>query len=223
MFKNIKIYEWISSGIMLLVLVFGLYLSFNSPEYFTNTYVPEDGLLENMTALFLFFIALVMGWRLFKFRKGKSWLWMFTHIMVFLLFIFGAGEEISWGQRIFGIESSEFFEEHNTQDEMNLHNLEIGGVRLNTLIFSQLLSLALVCYFFIIPLIYPKWKWLKKLVNNFGLFLPNWHQSLFFLLCTIIVLLIPSDKKWELLELSFSFAFLVTVLNPFNADVIYTK
>ncbi len=32
-------------------------------------------------------------------------------------------EEISWGQRIFGIESSEFFIQHSTQKETNIHNL----------------------------------------------------------------------------------------------------
>lgn len=218
---NVKTYEWIIGELLLLVLVVGLYFSFKDPNYFTNTYVPEDGLFENLTAVFLFFISIVMAWRITKFRKGKSWLWLLTHVGVMLIFFFGAGEEISWGQRIFGIESSEFFEEHNTQEEMNLHNLEIGGVRLNTLIFSQLLSLCLVIYFFFIPLLYPKVQWLKKLIHNFGLFIPQWHHSIFFLLCTIIVLLMPSDKKWELLELSFSIAFLLVTLNPRNGGEVY--
>ena len=40
-----------------------------------------------------------------------------------LIFIFGAGEEISWGQRIFNVESSEYFLENNAQGETNLHNM----------------------------------------------------------------------------------------------------
>ena len=125
---NVKTYEWIIGELLLLVLIVGLYFAIKDPSYFSNTYVPEDGLFENLTAVFLLFISIVMAWRIIKFRKGKSWLWYLTHIGVMLIFFFGAGEEISWGQRIFNIESSEFFEEHNTQDEMNLHNLEIGGV-----------------------------------------------------------------------------------------------
>lgn len=31
-------------------------------------------------------------------------------------------EEISWGQRLFSIESPEFFQQHNYQDEITLHN-----------------------------------------------------------------------------------------------------
>ena len=56
---------------------------------------------------------------------------------------FGAGEEISWGQRIFHIESSKFFNENNSQKETNLHNMIVDGVKLNKLIFSNLLSIEL--------------------------------------------------------------------------------
>lgn len=40
-----------------------------------------------------------------------------------LLFIFAAGEEISWGQRIFGISTPDALLEANRQQETNLHNL----------------------------------------------------------------------------------------------------
>jgi len=44
--------------------------------------------------------------------------------VLLLLFMFFVGmEEISWGQRIIGIETSDFFMEHNHQREFNLHNL----------------------------------------------------------------------------------------------------
>jgi hypothetical protein len=38
----------------------------------------------------------------------------------FLLFV--AGEEMSWGQRLFGLTPPSYFLEHNTQQEMNIHN-----------------------------------------------------------------------------------------------------
>jgi hypothetical protein len=34
-----------------------------------------------------------------------------------------AGEEISWGQRLFGLFPPDVFQEHNDQQELNLHNL----------------------------------------------------------------------------------------------------
>ena len=43
--------------------------------------------------------------------------------IVFGLFSFLAGlEEISWGQRVFNIQSSQFFIENSDQGEINLHN-----------------------------------------------------------------------------------------------------
>lgn len=40
-----------------------------------------------------------------------------------VLFVFGAGEEISWGQRVFGVETPAGLARVNTQQETNLHNL----------------------------------------------------------------------------------------------------
>lgn len=41
-------------------------------------------------------------------------------VALFLLFV--AGEEMSWGQRLLGLTPPSYFLEHNTQQEMNLHN-----------------------------------------------------------------------------------------------------
>jgi hypothetical protein len=43
------------------------------------------------------------------------------------LFFFGFGEEISWGQRIFGIAPPESVEAANSQGELNVHNLDLFG------------------------------------------------------------------------------------------------
>src|SRR5688572_18030880 len=42
-------------------------------------------------------------------------------IALFCLFV--AGEEFSWGQRLLGFGSPEYFLENNFQQELNLHNL----------------------------------------------------------------------------------------------------
>ena len=42
---------------------------------------------------------------------------------------FGFGEEISWGQRIFGIETPAGLKQANSQQETNLHNLKaLSGI-----------------------------------------------------------------------------------------------
>jgi hypothetical protein len=42
-----------------------------------------------------------------------------------ILFFVAFGEEISWGQRVFGLKSPTLFSEKNRQGEINIHNLEI--------------------------------------------------------------------------------------------------
>ena len=78
----------------------------------------EDSILEwgtvvlALIASVFFFISVVLGSR-FAFTLCIAWL-------IFAL------EEISWGQRILGIESPEFFLEHNYQQETNIHNFFIN-------------------------------------------------------------------------------------------------
>lgn len=59
-------------------------------------------------------------------------------------FFFAAGEEVSWGQRLFGLETPEALRAVNTQDETTLHNVE-GVGRLVEVGFALLwITLAVV-------------------------------------------------------------------------------
>lgn len=57
-------------------------------------------------------------------RRGRTGL-MALYALVALTFVLIAGEEISWGQRIFGWETPELLEEVNHQGEANIHNIGI--------------------------------------------------------------------------------------------------
>lgn len=83
----------------------------------------EDGPVEWLSALLLIAAAVVMIAYGIAWVKRKHYLRTAVAIVIALVFFVIAMEEISWGQRIFDIESSEFFLEHNAQDETNLHNL----------------------------------------------------------------------------------------------------
>jgi hypothetical protein len=87
----------------------------------------ENGLVETAGALCLlgasfFFLRLFL-------RSGRDgWLslgakrnWVFLGLA--LLFFFGAGEEISWGQHYLGFDTPEFWESRNVQRELTVHNL----------------------------------------------------------------------------------------------------
>ncbi len=122
-------------GLVLLVLIPGFYLFFTAVPKFEQ-YVQEDGIVEWLTVLGLLLGSFVCFIRFAKLLRKKSTWFLFVTFGLGLFLFFAAGEEISWGQRIFGISTPEYFKENNAQQETNLHNLVVGGVKLNKLIFS---------------------------------------------------------------------------------------
>ena len=88
-------------------------LSYAYPQ-FSATLTLEDGPVEWMGALALLLASL--GFACCA-RKSR---W---YILLALFCFFAFGEEISWGQRLFGFGTPKFFSQWNTQDETNLHNL----------------------------------------------------------------------------------------------------
>lgn len=91
----------------------------------------EDRLIEYLGAIF-FFIASMLFFACYWF--SARWAKDTPHLQpkrnkfyVFLaiLFFIGCGEEISWGQRIFGWQSPVFVQEINGQGETNFHNVRM--------------------------------------------------------------------------------------------------
>jgi len=85
--------------------------------------VDEDALLEWLQFIFLLPASLLFAWistRLL--RTGPRWLGMLYALLALGAF-FLAGEEISWGQRIFGWRTPEALEAVNAQHEISVHNI----------------------------------------------------------------------------------------------------
>jgi len=181
------------------------------------SYIREDGPVEwgtvvalLMGAWFLVLRALGAG------RRKRPGAWVLY--LGALLLLFGAGEEISWGQRIFQVNPGAFFAQHNAQGETNLHNLVIGGVRINKAFFSLLPGLVLAFYYLILP---GWWSLSRRLEALFPLPRPRPGHSLAFLILVLGVIIIPDPKKWELLELSLCLLVAATIsrpANPFNPE-----
>ena len=92
--------------------------------------VPEDHFFEIIGAFSLFVTSLLFlyGFRVARKSLDKTWISLIKQLVYLglaLLFFFGAGEEISWGQRIFGFKTPEQLAQVNKQDELNLHNLSV--------------------------------------------------------------------------------------------------
>jgi hypothetical protein len=90
--------------------------------------IPEDHYFELVGAFSFLVTSLLFFYGFWVARKtlDKSWVSLIKQLVYLglaLLFFFGAGEEISWGQRILGFQTPESLSQVNRQEEFNLHNL----------------------------------------------------------------------------------------------------
>ena len=177
--------------------------------------VKEDGIVEYSTALFLLSSAFISLYDFFKI-KIKFSVNNFGLIFTALILFFGFGEELSWGQRIFNIESSSFFNKNNLQGETNIHNLMIQGVKLNKWIFTYGLVVVFTFYFLVLPIFYKKNIFPKSLNNNFSFVIPRFHQSLIFILSTLFINLLNYERISELWEFSFAVTIFYICISPLN-------
>lgn len=105
--------------------------------------VEEDQLFESLTAAFylvgaLFCLVGFLAASRSGSRIGKYWLLGWA-----ALFLFLALEEISWGQRLFGLESPGFFDSYNLQHETNIHNFASRLTSRSFYLFVFLVGIAL--------------------------------------------------------------------------------
>jgi hypothetical protein len=90
--------------------------------------IPEDHYFELVGASSLLATSILFFYGFLLARKtlDKTWISLvkkLVYLGLAALFFFGAGEEISWGQRIFGFGTPQALSQVNKQEEFNLHNL----------------------------------------------------------------------------------------------------
>lgn len=115
---------------VLAILIAASYLILLSGQDKISALVREDGIVENIGTLGLlissiFFFVVFLHTNKPEHRKSHTFLIRLSLLGLGLIFLFGFGEEISWGQRIFDLETPAAWAELNNQDETNLHNLKI--------------------------------------------------------------------------------------------------
>ncbi len=205
--------------LLILIWFFSLITSFAYPSVFEQMVI-EDGVIENLTVLVLFVALCLSIFRFIKHFSVKSWMWKGTMLGLCLFLLFGFGEEISWGQRIFDIPSDEFFQEKNTQGEINIHNLKLGGIKLNFLI-SQVFTILLSIYLILFPFVYRKKEGFKNFINQAGIPIPSKLQIIVMISSIVLMLIIQHGQKWEVLEISLALGGFLILLNPLNNKEIY--
>jgi membrane associated rhomboid family serine protease len=200
--------------ILTCALVTGLGASFLRPEFYVSVLSAEDGILEWGTALFLIIASLACVSR--AFTRGKERIFVLMSALGALILFFGAGEEISWGQRVFGWASGDFWVENNDQAETNLHNLVVGEVKINKLIFGALLTLAFLLYFLALPALFARSDKVARWANTWGIPVPKWHHGVAFVVGLIVMSLVPTGRSAELGEFAIGLLLAMVVLRPAN-------
>ena len=210
--------ELVLSFWVLVFTLLGVFLARTNEHYFKHNFTVEDGFLEWSSVVFLLtagYFTLKRGLKAFKNKKNYVFL---TAMVIGLVCFFGSGEEISWGQRLFNIETGETFKELNTQGETNLHNLKINGVSINKLVFGKLLSLIILVYLLVIPFVRKKLSGLDRLIKTFGVPIPTNFQIVFCLIIFALCELSGSSKKGELFEFGATCIFMLIFLFPRNPE-----
>jgi hypothetical protein len=140
-------------------------------------YASEDGFAETLQVL-CYAVALVyaarLALRMRRDRVDRRLLALYGLLCVALLFM--VGEELSWGQRIFGWGTPEVLVETNKQAETNLHNIYGVGAT-----FKRLQMVA-AGYGVILPLlVVADWKPLRRFGDRLVWLVPHWSLIPFFL------------------------------------------
>lgn len=213
--RKISLTEKCILALVLVIIIVGFVLFYTNLPLF-EIYVQEDDVVEWLTVLGLIMGCIVCISRFIRLWKYKSPWFLFVTIGLGLMLFFAAGEEISWGQRIFGIKSSEFFLEKNAQGETNLHNLVVDGVKLNKLIFSIGLIIVMGIYLIVIPFLYRYNQKIKAFVDRSGIPLPRIYQIISILVVFILTSIIPHEKKAELLEAGIALLLFLIIRYPGN-------
>lgn len=220
---NLTLLEKIIAAFLLLTVIYGLYIYATDAAKF-DLLVEEDSFYENLTSIFLFFASFTLLYKFFMYQKFYGLWWKVGILLMAVALFFGGGEEISWGQRIFHIQSSEFFKENNAQAETNLHNMVVDGVKLNKIIFSNLMSICFGIYFLIVPILWEKSPKMNALIDRFGISVPRPIHVIGFIIITLLILVpIHHGRKWEMWEYAFALVMFLIVFNPWNSKEIFSK
>ena len=186
---------------VVLIFAVGLGLQFMAPELLESWYLAEDGFLEWLIVVIFAFLAGLCFWRALRLRGMRSAGFVAVSVILGLAFVFGIGEELSWGQRLFDIQTPDVLKQYNKQQELNIHNLKLGGISFNQVIFGWLLFLGLALYLLLLPWLADRYARVQGWVDRLGLPLATRVQALAFI--PVLVLpqqLMASKESDELAE-----------------------
>ena len=209
-----QLLEYFSLIFILVNLAYFSYIYFTDKSYL-DIVLREDYIFEWATFSFLILGSGVSFLFSFSLRKHKLYFPLF--IIGAFIFLFGAMEEVSWFQRILDFKGAEIVTRNNSQSEFNLHNLMIGGVSINKVIFGKILGLILGIYY-LVPVIAKEFSSTGRSLFE-GIYIPTPKLiDLWTFLTTvgIVYLILNFKKQGEILEYLLSFQLLILFIREYR-------
>lgn len=222
--KSISRTEWAILLFIATLSIVGAVMSYTHADFFRSTYTVEDGFIEWLTVIALTSTMVVCFRRAWLLRQQAKPLFLIMTVLFGFAFLFGAGEEISWGQRLLGVESPQFFKDYNAQGETNFHNTIINDTKINKLVFGKGVGILLVFYMAVFIPLYHYQPAMKKLVDRFAIPIATNYQIAAYIIALLVIQIgMESSKKGELLEFALTHIFLLNFAFAYNKNIFRLK
>jgi hypothetical protein len=193
----------------------GLLLSRTDLAAFEDRFAAEDGVVETSGAAALLAGAALCGIRAWRSRRWRSARFVGACALVGLGLFAAAGEELSWGQRLLRFAPPDLLARHNAQREANLHNLVIAGVQLKRFL-EPVIDGTLVAYLLLGPAAWLAAAGVRRAADAGAVPVPRARHGVAFGLAYLMVLAIPSARKWEMYEFAAEAVVAIAVAFPLN-------
>lgn len=189
-----------------------LYLFYDHPVTYTYL-ISEDQFAEYGTSVSFGLAGLITLTVAITRGNGlRRIIWLLIALVSLLI----AAEEISWGQRIFYVETPEAISKHNLQKELTLHNLaafDTVNKQLHTI--ASYLILGYLAFSLLATTTLPR---IEEKFNAIGLPLIKPRLIPFFLLPVYFLLAYPTAKSDEIGELFIGIAALMWAVDLYMAE-----
>lgn len=196
------------SNLLFIILTSIFVILYFTDETLYRKLISEDNIIEWLTFVSLIGAGIVSLIIAIKIKKKYKYLhWFF--ILFFLFNVLAGFEEISWGQRVFQVESGEFFQKHSDQKEINMHNTFQGVFQIKT---KHIALIMMFIYGVILPWLIKKEKIKIDWIKNGQLIVPPYFLILGFLLASVLMLDFQTGHEEELGEFYFSLCYFLMML-----------
>ena len=212
LFKTYAALKWVSIVLAIGSTASALTLAFLDEKLFRTVH-SEDAWVE-WTGVAALLLAGLLGLAWFIGLRLKTGQWRLKrHWFYLFAFVFGvlcAGEEISYGQRLLGFETSEFFNSFNAQKEVNVHNV-VQEVVFNVKT-KHIAGLVFLIYGVIVPLMIRYGKARPSGAEWIGLPFPPYFLVPLWICGLILVIDFPTGFEEETAETLYAVGLVIFML-----------